>query len=211
MRVSRRGIRALGAGLVIAGLAACGGSQSEDPDGSAAEVAGDEEASDAAAPADGAPEVEETYQERINEAWQEAMAGENPATTCAAVKGRAVMAEPGTADRAMSACNLDIPVRYFQTYVDRVESGEATCQNLMMEFMTKLSAMTMSAEGFRDLARQGENADTSDAAATGAASAIIAGEAAAGGGANDPERAIKERLREPITAACPNEAAIILR
>jgi hypothetical protein len=190
-------------------LFACGGSDAGGQEGVQSEGQTIEEVAAGAAGVSGAPEVEERYQERIDEAWQEAVAGENPSATCAAVKGRAAVVEPGAADRALAACNLDIPVRYFLTYVERVEAGEATCTQLMTEVMTKLPAMTISNEGFRELARQA--ADTSEAAAVGAGAAILAGEAGAGGGANGPQQAIKDRLREPVTAACPNEAGIILR
>ncbi|HET9581381.1 MAG TPA: hypothetical protein VFP76_01010 [Gemmatimonadota bacterium] len=159
----------------------------------------------------GAPEVEERFQERIDEAWAEAVAGENPSTTCAAVKGRAVVAEPGAADRALAACNVDIPVRYFLTYLGRVESGEKSCMDFMTHMMTTLPAMTISTEGFRELAKSGDAADTSDAAAVGAGSAILAGEAAAGGGVGDPRAAVKERLRDHVTEVCPDQAPVILR
>jgi hypothetical protein len=81
--------------------------------------------------------------------------------------------------------------------------------SLMTEVMTKLPAMTMSMEGFRDLARQEGHMDESDAATAGAA--MMAGAAASGGGANDPRQVVKERLRERVTEVCPAEAGVILR
>lgn len=206
-----RGARTLIAFLVVAGVAACGGSENGEREGDRADASGEEEVAAAAPRVSGAPEVEESYQARIDEAWQEAVAGENPSITCAAVKGRATASEPGSAARAIEACNVDVPVRYFLTYVERIEAGEKTCNDLMMEVMTKLPAMTISTEGFRELARRGDEADTSDAAAVGAGAAILAGEAAAGGGVNDPRQVIKDRLRDRVTAVCPNEASIILR
>jgi len=71
--------------------------------------------------------------------------------------------------------------------------------------------MTVSAEGFRDLAGRGSQGDTSAAAAAGTATAILAGEAAAGGGAGNPRQAVKDRLRDRVTEVCPREASLILR
>lgn len=197
--------------VLIAGSLACGGSEAGDPETVWENAAGEPEVAAEASRVSGAPEVEERYQERIDEAWMKAVAGENPATTCAAVKGRAATAPEGSASRALEACNVDIPVRYFLTLADRVESGEQTCMTLMTDVMTKLPAMTISTEGFRELARQGEAADTSEAAAAGAAAAILAGEAGAGGGANDPRRIVKDRLRDRVTEVCPEQADIMLR
>jgi hypothetical protein len=204
------------AGLIVvswlsASLVGCGGADTGASEGArpAAEAERSTE-SDASRP-EGIPDVEVRYQERIDEAWGEAVAGENPATTCAAVKGRAVASAAGSGERAVAACNVDIPVRYFLTVADRVEAGEKTCNDLMMAVMTQLPAMTMSMEGFRDLAQQRTDADTSDAAAAAAGTAILAGEAASGGGANDPRQAVKERLRDRVTEVCPQEAGVILR
>lgn len=204
------GARKVAVWLMAAGLAACGGSESSEPERPRAGLAEGEVATRATR-ASGAPEVEERYQERIDEAWRKAVAGENPATTCAAVKGRATASEAGSASRAVEACNIDIPVRYFLTYVERVEAGQRTCMNLMTEVTTRLPAMTISTEPFRELARRGEEGEMSEAEAAGAATAILAGEAAAGGGANDPQRIVKDRLRDRVTAVCPNEAGLILR
>lgn len=197
------------AGLVVA----CGAENGEAESGGREQgrvgaESGDDAAASATTATD-APRVEEAYQGRVDEAWREAVAGENPAATCAGVKGRATAAPAGSATRALEACNVDIPARYFLAYVDRVEAGEQTCMSLMTEVMTKLPAMTMSVEGFRDLARDGGEMDSSQAAAAGVA--MIAGAAASGGGANDSRRAVKDRLRDRVTAVCPGEAAGILR
>lgn len=197
--------------LAATGLAACGGPDDGGPERARADAAEEGKAVAAAPRTSGAPEVEEPYQARIDEAWRKAVAGENPSTTCAAVKGRAAASRRDASARAMEACNVDIPVRYFLTWLERVEGGEKSCMELMTEVTTRLPAMTISTEGFRDLARRGEAADTSEAAATEAGAAILAGEAAAGGGASDPRRAVKDRLRERVSAVCPNEADIILR
>ena len=196
-------------GLVVACGAENGGAESGGRDQARAGADRGDEATASATTATDAPRVEEAYQERIDEAWREVVAGENPAATCAGVKGRATAAPAGSATRALEACNVDIPARYFLAYVDRVEAGEQTCMSLMTEVMTKLPAMTMSMEGFRDLARQEGHMDESDAATAGAA--MMAGAAASGSGANDPRRIVKERLRDRVTEVCPAEAGVILR
>lgn len=201
------GARIVAVLLASVGVVACGGS-----DGGASQSAGANPGSQdtAAAHPSGAPEVEEAYQDRIDEAWRMAVAGEDPSTTCAALKGRTVVAEPGSADRALAACNLDIPVRYFLTYADRVEAGEKTCMELMTHVLITLPAMTMSTEGFRGLARE-ESADLNESDVAAAGAAILAGAAAAGGGASDLQGAIKDRLRERFAEVCPSETAAILR
>ena len=197
------------AGLVVACGAENGGAESGGGDQARAGADRVDEATASATTATDAPRVEEAYQERIDEAWREAVAGENPAATCAGVKGRATAAPAGSATRALEACNVDISARYFLAYVDRVEAGEQTCMSLMTEVMTKLPAMTISTEGFRDLARQEGHMDESDAATAGAA--MMAGAAASGSGANDPRRIVKERLRDRVTEVCPAEVGTILR
>ncbi|MGH7571079.1 MAG: hypothetical protein ACREMK_04455 [Gemmatimonadota bacterium] len=122
--------------------------------------------------------VEEAYQDDIDEAWGEAVAGEDPSVSCSLMKGSAAASEPGTATRALEACNVDIPVRYFLTDLDRVESRDQTCSNFMILMHMKLPAMTMSASD----------------------------PAAAAYGENDAQRRIKDRLRERVTEVCPDLA-----
>ena len=200
------------AGLVVAcgsenGGAESGGAESGGRDQARAGAERGDAATASATTGTDAPRVEEAYQERIDEAWREAVAGENPAAACAGVKARATAAPAGSAARSLEACNVDIPVRYFLAYVDRVEAGEQTCTNLMTEFITKLPSMTMSMEGFRDLGRQGGEMDSSQAVA--AVGAVIAGAAASGGGANGPRQVVKERLRARVTEVCPGEAGML--
>ena len=80
-----------------------------------------------------------------DEAWRKAAAGENPASTCAGIKGRAA-AFPNNlaAQRAAYVCGVDIPVRYFQTLLDQVEADEKSCSEYMMAIATQLGAMTIS-------------------------------------------------------------------
>ena len=82
-------------------------------------------------PAPGPPKVGDTYQEYIDAAWKEAVEGHNPTATCAGLKGRVMGTQDSSAFRALFACNVDIPVRYFETYLDSVEAGEKTCQNFI--------------------------------------------------------------------------------
>jgi len=197
--------------LLSVSLLGCGGADTDSSESTRPEAEGERSAPVEVSRPDGVPEVEERYQEDIDEAWLEAVAGEDPSTTCAAVKGRSVASEPGSADRALAACNIDIPVRYFLTAVERVEAGEATCMDLMTQIMTKLPAMTISMEGFRELAHRGDEADTSASAAAGKGTDILAGAATGRGGAGDAQQAVKERLRDRVTEVCPDEAGIILR
>ena len=194
------------AATLLASVAiSCGGAGSSGQSGSADTVA-----STSPAQAGGeTPEVEPRFQERINRAWSQAVAGENPSATCAGVKGRAAAAQPGLADRALAACNLDIPLRYFLAVVDRVRAGELNCRQLMVQVTTQLPAMTVSTESFSALAREGS--DTEGGTAAGAAAAMLTGEAAAGGGVGDARQSVKDRLRAPVNEVCPAEAGLILR
>jgi hypothetical protein len=105
-----------------------------------------------AASANDAPEVGDPYQQSIDRAWQEAVEGSDPSGTCAGVKGRTMNSTDVQAFRALFACNFDIPVRYFETYLDQVEAGKKPCQSYMVEVLTKLPAMTMSADALQEMA-----------------------------------------------------------
>jgi len=201
-----------GAGALVVSLVAlsCGGSDDKAREQAGSAGPTERSASRQAADTSGAPQVEAAYQARIDAAWRKAVAGESPVTTCAAVKGRAVVGPPGSATRALVACNIDIPARYFLTVVDRVEAGEKSCQDLMMEVTTKLPAMTMSADAFAEIARKGD-AGGGDAETARAGAVLLRQAAAAGGGADDPRQAVKDRLRDRVTAVCPGEAGFILR
>lgn len=132
--------------VVVAGLVACGGGKERGSESAPAPAdTGGEAAAEAPGPsASGAPAVEGEYQSDIDEAWGEATRGEDPSATCAAVKGEASAGEPGSASKALQACNVDIPVRYFMTRLDRAESGDETCMDVVMSILTKLPAMTIS-------------------------------------------------------------------
>jgi hypothetical protein len=103
------------------------------------------DASSAVGAVAGAPVVSERYQATINRGWEEASAGETPAYACAGLKGRILGrgAEDPEVLEALFACNVLLPVRYFETLLDRIGSGEKSCADLMMAMATQLSAMTL--------------------------------------------------------------------
>lgn len=162
----------------------------------------------------GAPQVGEDYQETIDKAWGLAVAGEKPTNTCAAVKGRVIGKKDRSeaALRALLACNVEIPVRYFETYLDKVEAGEKTCINYMMEMTTQLPAMTMSTDTIWEMLESMEASGDEEAQAV-ATEALtdVAMDATADKDANDPKRIVKNRLTDRTQAICPEIASVVLR
>lgn len=203
---------------------ACGGSseaQNETRD-EVREIVAEEvdQASGDAEPAEdvpaGAPRVAETYQRTIDRGWTKAVEGETPAYACAGLKGRVMgtgqAADPAAVE-ALFACNVLLPTRYFETYLDSVEAGEKSCTGLLTELSTQLSAMTLSIDDVQGMVDAFAEAET-EGGETGAAAGALAGavdRATLEAGLEDPERLIKERLAERVRSACPDEAAIILR
>jgi hypothetical protein len=170
----------------------------------------------AAAAAAEAPRVEPAYQKSIDRAWAKAVAGEPPGAACAGVKGRAVGTKNvAGAQAALDACNVDIPARYFETFLDRVDSGEKTCSDLMMQVLTQLPAMTMSTETFERMVEQGEGVaqDSTEAEtqATSAGAAVLAAAAEDAVGESDPRKRVKQRIEGRVRKACPDIADTILR
>jgi hypothetical protein len=159
----------------------------------------------------GAPQVSETYQSTINRGWEEAAAGETPAYACAGLKGRLVgtgkTADPAALE-ALYACNVLLPVRYFETLLEGVEAGDKTCHDFMMAMTTQLSAMTISVDSIEGMADALD--ETPEAAAAGTVAAAL-DEGALEQGLTDPKRAVKDRLREPVEKTCPNLASVVLR
>jgi hypothetical protein len=155
------------------------------------------------------PTVGEAYQETIDAAWHEAVAGDDPTMTCARLKGRIAGTGDTDAFRALFACNVDIPVRYFDTYLDQVEAGEHSCQDLMREVMTKLSAMTMSADVVMDMADRIEQGGDTESVVTDAIGDAAAG-ATEDGGLKHPKRLIKDRIADRTHALCPDFASVIV-
>lgn len=162
-------------------------------------------AGDDAAP----PSVGESYQSAIDAAWEKAGAGDDPSMICARVKGRAVGTDDPHAFRALFACNVDIPARYFDTYLDKVAAGEKTCQDLMREVMTKLSAMTMSADVVVEMAERLEQGAETEAAVVDALG-DAAEDSLGDGGLKNPKRLVKDRIAERTNELCPDFADIIL-
>lgn len=205
---------ALAAGLGLA--IACGGSssdaQTEIEDRVQTEVeAAKGDAKGADQPAAGAPRVSETYQRTINRGWEEALAGETPAFACAGLKGRVMAtgeAPDAAASEALFACNVLLPVRYFETFLEQVDAGEKTCHDFMMAMSTQLSAMTLSIESVEAMA--GAMDEGGEAAAAGTVAAAIDA-ATMEQGLTDPKRLVKERLAEPVGRTCPDLAPVLLR
>jgi hypothetical protein len=164
-------------------------------------------AEDAAA---GAPEVAETYQRTINRGWEKAVAGETPAYACAGLKGRVMgtgASADGAAVEALFACNVLLPVRYFETLLEQIDRGEKTCTDLMVAMSTQLSAVTISVDAIQGIA---DALEADPESGTGALAAAI-GEAGLQKGLSDPKALIKERLAEPVRERCPEMAGVILR
>lgn len=154
------------------------------------------------------------FQAPIDEAWKEAESGVNPAMTCAGVKGRAVAFPKNVAaQRAAYVCGVDIPVRYFQTFLDQIEAGEKTCPDFMMAMATELGSMTITTDSIRNMAEsmtaEGRD-DEAQAAATEALDAAIR-EAAFDQGPGDTQRIVKNRLADRTRQVCPDYADYILR
>jgi len=112
--------------------------------------------------------------------------------------------------RALFVCNVDVPVRYFETYLELVESGEKTCYKFLREITTQLPAMTTSTESLQKMAdsvaASGEN-PSAVTEALGSATDDVMTET----GLEDPKRLVKNRLAERTHEVCPTEAEGILR
>ena len=160
--------------------------------------------------ASGAPQVGDAYQKSIDRAWEKAVAGKNPMTTCAMLKGKVMGSDSPEAFRALFVCNVDVPVRYFETYLELVESGEKTCYNFLREITTQLPAMTTSTESLQKMAdsvaASGENPSAVTEALGSAAEDVMTET-----GLEDPKRLVKNRLAERTREVCPAEADGILR
>ena len=167
------------------------------------------EASSVEDAASGAPQVSERYQSTINRGWEEAVAGETPAYACAGLKGRVMAAEAVDAEakEALFACNVLLPARYFETFLERIEGGEKSCADLMMAMATQLSAMTISVDSIQGIA----DALEADPESGGGAVAAAVGEAVLQQGLSEPKALIKERLADSVRKRCPEMAAVILR
>lgn len=207
-------VLALAAGLGV--VLACGGSSSEGQteveDRIEEEVAAakDDAGSEGGSVA-GAPEVGERYQSSIDRGWEKAVAGDTPAYACAGLKGR-VMGTEETADsealEALFACNVLLPVRYFETYLERVEAGEKSCYDFSREMTMQLPAMTLSVDSIQGMVDAMD--EEPEAAAADTLGAAV-DDATMEEGLTDPERLVKDRLEEPVRRICPDMAGGILR
>ncbi len=144
------------------------------------------------------PEVESAHRSRIEDAWQRALAGSDPTNACAVLKSQLIVPGAAKAERALAACNVDVPVRYFQTQLARVQSGEATCEQVTMLMLSQLPALTMS------LARVREMIGSDETSGSVSGGAVV-------DPANDSLRIVKDRLYESVVATCPGEAAQMMQ
>jgi len=156
------------------------------------------------------PQVGQDYQDTIDAAWDKAVAGDNPAMSCAALKGRVAGSEDTNAFKALFACNVDIPARYFHSYLDSVATGDKNCMGFMREVMTKLSAMTLSADAVMEMAETLEQGDDGEEAVAGALGKA-AGSTVADSGMRQPKQLVKERIASRTQELCPDIANIVLR
>lgn len=131
-------------GTALAVLAACGGAGSSAESG--AEVSGDA----GSEPVAGAPQVADSYQRSVDEAWTLATAGEYPGNACAALQGRTHGVLRGDdeaakveARQAIEACGVTVGAKYYLTYLDKVASGEYTCRDFITE-SAKIGVMVTS-------------------------------------------------------------------
>lgn len=207
---------AAGLGIVLA----CGGSSADqdDVEGSIQEEVAEatKDAESDGDPASGAPVVGDRYQSSIDRGWEKAVAGETPAYACAGLKGRVMSSEEppdAEAREALFACNVLLPVRYFETYLERVEAGEKTCSELRSSFFTQLPAMTLSLDSIQGMVdAMGDDPEAEpDPEAMGEALGGAVDQATMEKGLTDPERLIKDRLEESVRRVCPDEADSILR
>lgn len=206
-------------GWVAAILALACGEARSDAQGEVAETiesevaaaAAEEEAGASGPSAAGAPRVDERYQRTVDRAWEKAVAGETPAYACAGLKGRLMGNAEAATDggpEALFACNVLAPVRYFETLLDRVDAGEATCQDVMMALMTQLPAMTLSIDGIEGMMAAME-ADPQGGMAAGLRTVVD--DATMTRGLEDPKALVKERLAERTESSCPELAGSMPR
>lgn len=201
--------------LMLAALVGCGGADTDPP---AAEPAQSEPAPQAA-PVDAAPArvaatppiidhaangepqlvapaVEPAYQNRVENAWQRALAGSDPTNSCAVLKSQLTVRGAAPGPRALAACNVDVPVRYFHTLLERAQSGQTTCAQVSSVMLSQLPALTMSQARVREML----GSDTGSSSNSGVDEA-----------ASDSARMVKDRLYDAVVATCPAEAAEMMQ
>ena len=106
-----------------------------------------------------APDVGPEFQEEIDEALREVTEGVSPSRACAGLKGsvHGQIRYQGqtdllaTATPAIQACELEVPIRYFETYLDRVVAGEHSCIDFMSHFTTEMGAVNIRMSSIEDI------------------------------------------------------------
>ena len=99
------------------------------------------------------------FQAAIDKAWDEAKKGKSPSKACAGIKGSVhgriqYRQEEGVlekATRAIQVCENEIPVRYFETYLDQVVAGEKSCMDFMSQFHIEMGAIGLRMATFEKL------------------------------------------------------------
>lgn len=89
------------------------------------------------------------FQGAIDKAWEEAKEGKSSHKACTRIKGSVhgrirYSKEEGVlekATRAIQVCEHEIPVRYFETYLDQVVAGEHACMDFMSQFHIEMGAI----------------------------------------------------------------------
>jgi hypothetical protein len=107
------------------------------------------------APDVGAPE----FQKDIDEAWKKAKEGQTPVNACAAIKGsvhgRVKYQKQqdflDKAKRTIQVCEYELPLRYFEAYLDLVSEEKKSCQDFVSEFSTQMGAVKVRMDTFEDL------------------------------------------------------------
>lgn len=140
-------------------------------------------------PADEAPDVGAEFQETIDRAWSEAADGTSSYGVCAGLKGSLhgrirYQGDTELAARAVPAvhaCEVDVPVRYFQAYLDAVAAGEHSCTDFMSHVETEMGGI-----GTRPTSLEGMEPE-------------------------EPKPLILKALADRIEAECPSVAPFMLR
>jgi hypothetical protein len=107
-----------------------------------------------------APDVDSAeFQGAIDKAWEEAKAGKSSHKACTGIKGSVhgrirYSKEKGVlekATRAIQVCEHEIPVRYFETYLNQVVAGEKSCRDFMSQFQVEMGAIGLRMATFEQI------------------------------------------------------------
>ncbi len=105
------------------------------------------------------PDVGAEFQKSISTAWSEAVSGTSSSKACAGLKGslHGRIRYQGQTDlvekaaKAIQACEVDIPVRYFETYLDGMVAKKHTCRDFMSHFETEMGGIGMRPTSLEDM------------------------------------------------------------